>query len=140
MKQKLSRQQVFERVWEHYVVEGLPFCVKENDFGYPEPRMVNTVNGTKSPMALVVKAPLSDHVDSAFLVGLQSAHVKSVRHVFNSVNIKRIKDFYARAYRRVFRKTMKYFLIAFAMEYSLTIPSERASTIPALRLAAKNKR
>jgi hypothetical protein len=140
MRQRLSRQQVFEIVWNHFIVEGMPFCIKENENGYPEPRMSNTVNGTKSPMALVTRGKLNDHVDTAFLVGLQSAHVRATRFVFNNVNIKRIKDFYSRAYRRTFRRTMKYFLIAFGIEYDLTIPSERAITIPALRLAAKNKR
>jgi|ERR1035438_2780575 hypothetical protein len=140
MRQKLSRQQVFEKVWEHYIVEGMPFCVKENDFGYPEPRVTNTVNGTKSPMALMNKVLLNPHVDNAFMVGLQSAHVRATRFVFNNVNVKKVKDFYARAYRRTFRRTMKYFLIAFGMEYDLTIPSEMATRQPALRLAAKNKR
>lgn len=140
-RNKLSRQNVFDIVWEYYVVEGRPFCVKENEeTGYPEPRMNNT-RGDKSPMALVEKAVLHPHVDSAFLIGLQSAHVRAARFVFNNAkNIKRIKDFYSRSYRRTFHKIMKYFLIAFAIEYSLTIPSEIATRQPALRLAAKNKR
>src|ERR1035437_3670909 len=139
MRQKLSRQQVFEIVWNHYVVEGRPFCVKETENGYPESRMSNA-QGEKSPMELVRRMPLNPHVDTAFLVGLQSAHVRATRFVFNNVNVKCIKDFYSRAYRRTFRRTMKYFLIAFGIEYDLTIPSERAMTVPALRLAAKNKR
>ena len=137
---KLTRQDVFTKVWEYFVVEGRPFCVKENeDTGYPEPRMSNA-NGDKSPMAIIDKMPLNPHVDTAFLVGLQSAHVRATRFVFNNVDIKHVKDFYARAYRRTFRRTMKYYLIAFAMEYDLTIPSEVATRQPALRLAAKNKR
>ena len=139
MRQKLSRQQVFEIVWNHYVVEGRPFCVKETENGYPESRMSNA-QGEKSPMELVRRMPLNPHVDTAFLVGLQSAHVRATRFVFNNVNIKRVKDFYARAYRRTFRRVMKYFLIGHALEYDLTIPNEMATRQPALRLAAKNKR
>jgi hypothetical protein len=142
MKQvKFSRQDVFNTVWNHYVVEGRPFAVwpAEED-GYPIATVENAA-GDKSPMALVDKKRLNTHVDIAFLTGLQAAHHKAVNFVFDNVeNIYRVKDFYSRAYRRTFRKMMKYFLIHFGIEHSLTIPSEVALTPIEIRLAAKNKR
>lgn len=139
-KNKLTRQDVFNRVWRHYIVEGQPFAAANiGSLPYPEPQ-INTKDGHKSPMALVSKANLNQHVDVAFLTGLQSAHVKAVNFVFDNVRIELIRNLYARAHRRVFRKTMKYFLIAFAMNYDLTIPSETAINAVDIRLAAKNKR
>jgi len=138
-RNKLTRQDVFNKVWRHYVIEGQPFAVGADEDGYPIP-VVKTTMGEKSPMALVDKLPLNQHVDVAFLTGLQSAHQKATNFVFDNVNTHRVLNFYARAHRRVFRRTMKYFLIAFAMEYNLTIPSETAIDPVDIKLAAKNKR
>ena len=141
MKQKLTRQDIFEIIWRHYVVEGQPYAV---DYvagtKWPEATDKNA-KGHMSPNALVGKLPKNQHVDVAFLTGLQAAHHKATNFVFDNItNVEKVKNLYARAHRRVFRKTMKYFLIAFAMGYNLTIPSETATLAYDVRLAAKNKR
>ena len=138
MRNKLSRQEAFEKVWSYYVVEGMPYAVKENERGFPEPRISNT-QGYKSPLALLDKVLLHPHVDAEFIQELQSYYMRATRFAFNNVNVKKVRDFYARKYTRAFRKTMKYFLIAFGMNYDLTIPSERAITARSILLAAKNK-
>lgn len=136
---KLTRQDVFEKVWNHYVVEGVPYAAEMDNWGVLP--IDEHILGYKSPTSLIGKKGLHAHVDVAFLAELQDAHHKAVNFVFDNVeNIHRVRNVYARAYRRAFRKTMKYFLIAFGIEHSLTIPSETALTPTDIRLAAKNKR
>lgn len=136
---KLTRQDVFNTIWSHYIVEGNPYAVEWTLEGAPAP-VTATVMGEKSPMALVDKKRLNPHVDVAFLTGLQVCHNKAANFVFENINLKKVISLYSRAQLRLFRRTMKYFLIAFAMDYDLTIPSENAINPVDIRLAAKNKR
>lgn len=138
---KLTRQDAFNIVWRHYIVEGEPYAVQwslESD-NIPMP-VKQTPLGEKSPTALLANKPKNPHVDVAFISGLESCHVKASYFVFDNINLAKVVSLYSRAQRRLFRRTMKYFLIAFAMNYDLTIPSETATNAFDIRLAAKNKR
>jgi hypothetical protein len=129
---KLSRQDVFEKVWNHYVVEGNPYAVDD------------VFKGTKSvhpvPSALATRNELSNHVTKTFIRDLDKCHDSSVNFAFSTANFMRIKNLYARRFQRLFRRTMKFYLINFAMTYGLTVDSDIARTVHARKLARKNKK
>lgn len=129
---KLSRQDVFERVWNHYVVEGNPYSVDD------------VFRGTKStlplPSALSTRSEMSNHVTKTFIRDLDKCHDSSVNFAFSTANLIRVRNIYARRFQRLFRRTMKFYLINFAMTYGLTVDSDIARTVHARSIASKNKK
>jgi hypothetical protein len=158
---KLTRQDVFNRIWHHYIVEGYPYALSlEKKEGVDNPRIVIKSEVNLSPLGLLLPMSkynkrmedvnlyvifdklrpfLETHVDFEFVHKLENFYEKTVKFAFEGVNLDRVKDFYARKYRRVFRKTLRFYLISFAMTYDLTIPSDRPITVHARKAARTNK-
>lgn len=138
---KLSRQDVFNRVWSHFVVEGRPYGVHQNPITKDVTPIAVDGNGPKSPMAIIVPfEDLNTHVTKGFLSDLDSIYYKSVNFAFSSANLARIRTPYARRFQRLYRRTIKFFLINFAMRYGLTVDSEIPHTVHAKKAARKFKK
>lgn len=155
---KLSRQNVFDTVWEHFIVKGNPYSISLLNNDYPYASYFGH-DGNRSPAALFytgstsenlktesfktfynkIKNKFNKHVDYNFLAALESAHSKTLDFIFEGTNVNLIRNFYARRFRREFRKTLKYYLINTAFQYGLTIPSELPRTPAAKRMAYINK-
>lgn len=135
---RLTRQDVFNYAWEHYIVEGRPYAAIWN-FGFPTP-IGETTEGLKSPAALVQNHHLNAHVTKTFLRELNTCHDDSMTFAFSGAVYNRIKNLYARRFQRLFRRTMKFYLINFAMKYGLSVDSEIAHTVHAKKVARKFKK
>lgn len=162
MLKKLSRQDVFNVVWEHYVVEAQPFSVEvdqkanipfvayTNDNGQVSPiGVVMSINKTKRQLNNAeelekifnrIKNMFISHVDFDFFDSFEKAHYNAIKHTYSGINFNKTRNFYARRFTREFRKTFRYYLIGIAMKHGLTIPAERAITKHARLVAAKNKK
>lgn len=137
---KHSRQDVFNKVWDHFVVEGRSYAAKWDEFlRMPIPANEDD-NNNVSPSALFVRQDLNNHVTKKFLAELENCHTKSFWFAFDDVNYDRIKNMYARRFQRLFRRTMKFFLINFAMQYGLSVTSEYPKTVHAKKAARKFKK
>lgn len=158
---KLTRQDVFNRIWHHYIVEGYPYALAfDKREGAINPHTVIKTEKYMSPIGLLLPSSkytknledvnlfvifnkmrpfVESHVDFDFIRKIDTYYQKTVAFAFEGANFDKIKDFYARKYRRAFRKTLRFYLISFAMNYDLTIPSERPSTVHARKAASKNK-
>jgi hypothetical protein len=158
---KLTRQDVFNRVWHHYIVEGYPYALGfEKRDGILNPRIVIKTEKHLSPLGLLLPASkynkgleqtnnfvifnklrpfVESHVDFDFVHKLETFYEKTVKFAFEGVNLDKVRDYYARKYRRAFRKTLRFYLISFAMDYDLTIPGERPITVHARKAARDNK-
>lgn len=157
--EKLTRQDVFNRVWHHYIVKGCPYALSF-DKNNKNPLVVIKAEEHMSPIGLILPASkytkrledvnffvvfnklrpfVESHVDFDFIDKLNGFYEKTVAFAFEGINVNKIRDFYARKYRRAFRKTLRFYLISFAMNYDLTIPSDRPATIHERKAAQKNK-
>ena len=155
---KLTRQDVFNRIWHHYIVEGYPYALSVDKNNTPH--IVLKTDKYMSPIGLILPSSkynkrledvnlfvifnklrpfLEPHVDFDFIRKVDDFYQKTVAFAFEGVTFKKVRDFYARKYRRAFRKTLRFYLISFAMTYDLTIPSERPATVFAKKAAQQNK-
>lgn len=137
---KLSRQDVFEKVWNHYVVEGNPYAVRNNTFYSTFFKLSKEELSHKSPTDLTTRQEMSNHVTKTFMKDLDNCHNSSTDFAFSMANLPRVKNLYARRFQRLFRRTMKFYLINFAMKYGLTVDSEIARSVHAKKIAHKNKK
>lgn len=138
---KLSRQDVFYKVWSHFVVEGRPYGAFHSPITKDVyPVSLDTSTGYKSPLVLIRNLAVHPHVTLRFLNDLDSTYYKSFNFVFDGVNTKRIKTPHARRFHRSFRRIMKFFLIHFAMKYNLTVASDIPNTVHAKKAARKFKK
>ena len=137
---KMSRQDVFDKIWNHFVVEGRPYGAAQSQTTKEIIPLSVDKNGPKSPFLLVCMDEVNSHVTKGFLEDLDSMYYKSFKFAFDGVNTKRVRTPYARRFQRLFRRTMKFFLINFAMRYSLTVDSEIPHTVHAKKAARRYKK
>jgi len=147
---KFTKQSMFNKVWNHYVIEGNPYSVKAGtEFlskgvvnPYYSSGTYKSVVGLFIPNSLysdnledysvtalftLLKNRFTKDVSGSFLAELEEIHNSSSYKLYNNINRGKIRNFLARTRLRAFRKNIRYSLIAFAVKHELVIPSERAT-------------
>jgi hypothetical protein len=153
---KFNLQQVFNKVWSHFVVEGRPYSVTRDTAFMPDPAIkgdhstvdpvglfydkVKDRSATASDVWPKMRKMFDDTVTADHFRMLQNAHDHAVADSFDSVKSwPHVQSLFSRRYRRAFRTDMKNRLIAFAVNESLIIPSFMPRTISAKKAAKRFK-